>query len=114
MPLPPGPENVWIFVALIAGALVIACLRLVGHAYHDAVRWHDLRVRVHRLRAEQQRRLDKLARIEAGVNRRDDRAKRDLPDNLREPVGDEVDVLVGDADDAAEAIELGVEMAEAA
>ena len=82
----PTPENLWIYVAIIAGGMVVACLRIIGHAYYEAVRRHDLRVEVHRLRAEQQRRLDTLARIEAGANERPRRAKRRLPDNLLEPM----------------------------
>ena len=105
-----GPDNVWIFVALIAGAMVVACLRLIGHACYDAIRWHDLRVKVQQMRAEQKRRLDKLARIEAGVTGRPGRSKRSLPDNLREPVtmGDVVDAKLGEAEpaEATEAVEL--------
>lgn len=103
-----SPDNVWIFVAVIAVATVIACLRLIGHAYYDAIRWHDLRVEVKRLQADQRRRLDKLARLEAGVGARS-RSKRSLPETLREPVA------MSDVVDAVEVVGAEpVEMAAAA
>jgi cell wall-associated NlpC family hydrolase len=56
----PNPENLWLFVAFIAALLVLACLRAIGHAYYNAVLWHNLKVEVQNLQIEQKRRLKEL------------------------------------------------------
>ena len=76
----PNPDNLWIYVALISGTLIVACLRIIGHAYHDAIRWHNLRVEVHRLKTEQQRRLAMLAGTGTDdAKERPPEAKRPIP-----------------------------------
>jgi hypothetical protein len=72
----PNPDNLWLFVAFIAGLLVLACLRTIGHAYYNAVLWHNLKVEVQNLQIEQKRRLKELEQTGETPQRRRRRAGR--------------------------------------
>jgi len=61
-PLSGNPEIAWVLIALVAGAMVIACLRVLGFEANRAIAWYDLRLEVQALRRQQQRRLENLAR----------------------------------------------------
>jgi hypothetical protein len=67
MPILPSPENLWLYVAAIAALLVLGCLRAIGCEYDRAVRWHNLRIEVHNLRLEQQRKKRAIERGEAAA-----------------------------------------------
>ena len=54
------PEAYWFAIGVIVVWLVSGCLRIIGFEYRNAVRWHDLRVRVQRLRLEQKRHLEAI------------------------------------------------------
>jgi hypothetical protein len=109
MSLLPNPDNLWLFVAFIAGLLVLACLRTIGCAYYNAVLWHNLKVDVRNLQIEQKRRLKELER--AGQAREPRRSRRRTPptESLQAPapVGEEVAApAAADPAEPADAIEV--------
>ncbi len=58
----PFPLEVWTVIGLISAAAVLAILGAAAHARKEECRRHDLKVRVHELRAAYQRRLAELRR----------------------------------------------------
>lgn len=54
--------EVWTVLGLIAAAMLLAMLATASHAIREECRLHDLKVRVHELRAAYQRRLAELRR----------------------------------------------------
>lgn len=62
MSLLPNPDNLWLFVGLIAALLVLGCLKAIGFEYYNAVLWHNLKIEVRNLQIEQKRRLKELER----------------------------------------------------
>ncbi len=63
MSLLPSPDNLWIYVAAIAAWLVLGCLRTIGFEYYNVVKWHNLKVEVHKLRLKQEQRLKNLQAV---------------------------------------------------
>lgn len=52
-----SPELTWLLIVAVMAIAVISCLRVIGFSYYNAVCWHNLKVEVHRLRAEQEDQL---------------------------------------------------------
>jgi ribonuclease D len=65
-------DNLWVAVAIIAGWLVLMCLRVISVRIHNAIAWHDLKVEAHLLRRRQFERLESLRayRVRAAEERR--------------------------------------------
>ena len=107
MSLLPNPDNLWLFVGLIAALLVLGCLKTIGFEYYNAVLWHNLKIEVQSLQIDQKRRLKELERAgEAPPPAR--RRPRAAP--TAAPVAEEV--TTPPAMEAAEAVEA-VEVAQA-
>ena len=47
-------------IGLVIATAIFGCLRVIGYEYYNAVLWHNLRIEVHRLRNEQQQRLQEM------------------------------------------------------
>ncbi|MBX3407177.1 MAG: hypothetical protein KF869_10470 [Phycisphaeraceae bacterium] len=58
----PFAAEVWIAIGLVAAATVLAILGTTAQARREELRRHDLKVRVHELRAAYQRRLAEIRR----------------------------------------------------
>jgi hypothetical protein len=98
----------WLILAVIATAMVIACLRIVGHEYATAVAWHDLRVEVQRLRRQQHARLEQIDGKEPTLRRI---VTRQRPGSLRTQPGGTSET---DSYELGEAVEVADEPVELA
>lgn len=113
MSLLPDPDNLWLFVGLIAALLVLGCLKTIGFEYYNAVLWHNLKIEVRNLQIEQKRRLKELERAGEAPPPARRRPKSVAP---AAPVAEEVTAPPAmEAAEVVEAVEVaqGVEVIEA-
>jgi hypothetical protein len=110
MSLLPNPDNLWLFVGVIAALLVLGCLKTIGFEYYNAVLWHNLKIDVQSLQIDQKRRLKELERAgEAPQSAR----RRPQPAPTAAPVAEEVTAPPAvEAPEVVEAVEA-VEVAQA-
>ena len=55
-------EGAWLLILGIALWMVLMCLKTLGHGYHTAVRWQNLKVEAHNLRLRHKRDLNEMKR----------------------------------------------------
>ncbi len=106
----PSP---WLLFSVIAACMVFGCLRVIGKEFETAVAWHDLRVRVQRMRREQQRRLETSIEHEPSLRRIHRGRNGGMPSLVRASEASGVGPAAAVVEPASAAVAEAVEVLEA-
>jgi len=89
----------WVLFIVVAAWTVLCCLQVIAREYHNAVAWHDLRVRVQRLRRDQTRRLEDSTETEPSLRRIFGGRRNEVPSLMKpaDAADDAVEVLDANA-----------------